>query len=135
MSVMSLEEETGEGRTLADSIPGNDRLEETITGSVYQKELHETLSKALCLLPEEEKEILLLHFYQGYQIKTIGRMKHLARQTVYNRLDKSYRRIRESRFREELETFREHPFREPEGKRKRKCTIQDMSEEERGLLL
>ena len=135
MSVMSLEEETGEGRTLADFIPGNDRLEETITGSVYQKELHETLSKALCLLPEEEKEILLLHFYQGYQIKTIGRMKHLARQTVYNRLDKSYRRIRESRFREELETFREHTFRESEGKRERKCTIQDMSEEERGVLL
>lgn len=135
MSVMSLEEETGEGRTLADSIPGVDSLEETITGSVYRKELHETLSKALCLLPAEEKEILLLHFYQGYQIKAIGRMKGLARQTVYNRLNESYRRIRESEFREELETFRERPFREPEERKERKSDFQDVSKDERGLLL
>lgn len=126
MSVRSLEEETGEGRTLTDSIPGIDILEETITGSVYRKELHETLSKALCLL---------LHFYQGYQIKSIGRMKRLARQTVYNRLKESYRRIRESEFREELETFRERPFREPEERKERKSDFQDVSKDERGLLL
>lgn len=62
-------------------------------------------------------------------------MKRLARQTVYNRINESYRRIRESEFREELETFREQPFRNPEGRMERKCDFQDMSKDERGLML
>ncbi len=135
MTVKSLEEETGEGRTLEDTIPGDDRLEETITGSMYLKELHETLSKALCLLPAEEKEILLMHFYQGYQIKTISEMKHIARQTVYNRLEESYRQIRESEYRDELEVFREYPYREVHQRKERKMDISDVNAKERGLLL
>lgn len=137
MSVMSLEEKAGEegGHTLGDTIPDGANLEEIVTGSVYKKELHETLSKALCLLPPGDKEILLLHFYQRYPIKAIGRMKRLARQTVYNRLNESYIRIRESEFREELETFREHPFRKPKGKAVREYDFQGIEEGERGLLL
>lgn len=137
MDIRRLEEETDEekGHMLKDTIPEIGSLEETITGSIYLKELQETLSKAICLLPLEEKEILLMHFYQGYPIKTIGEMKHIARQTVYNRLEESYRRIRESEFREELEMFREHPFKKPEVNEKRKWDFQNIMKDEREMLL
>lgn len=96
MSVMSLEEKAGEegGHTLGDTIPDGANLEEIVTGSVYKKELHETLSKALCLLPPGDmKELgqqgnsrekagyerkfqllsLLLEHYRGYPAGSRGK--------------------------------------------------------------
>lgn len=62
-------------------------------------------------------------------------MKHIARQIVYNRLEESYRRIRESEFREKLEMFREHSFKKPEVNKKRKWDFQSIMKDEREMLL
>lgn len=135
MAVINLEKETWEGKKLLDSVSATYNLEELITGNMYLKELHEVLSKAIEILTEEEKEILVLHFYQGYKIDIISQRKGLSRQTIYNRLDDSYRKIRESKYRNELEEFREYPFREMEQKKERQYDFQNMSEKERGLML
>lgn len=134
MSAMSLEEKYGEDSTLADSIPDMYNLEELITESVYQKELHEILSKAIDLLPEEEKEVLLLRFYQKRNTFHIAKNMNCTPQNV-SRLSKSaYKKIRDGKYAKELLSFL--PERAINRVTKRtQDSFKDLSEQERGLLI
>jgi len=137
MSMKSLEEqaENCQGKTVGELIPDNGDLEELITGSVYLRELHEILTKSVNLLPDEEKEVVRMRFYQGYTVKEIAKKIHSSKQTVHNRLKEAYQRIKGSEYREILELFRDNPFEEPEEKEERKWQIQGLEETEKMKLM
>lgn len=134
MSAMSLEEKYGEDSTLADSIPAMYNLEELITESVYQKELHEILSKAIDLLPEEEKEVLWMRFYQKRNTSHIAKNMNCTPQNVSRLAKSAYKRIQAGEYAQELLSFL------PERAIDRAIeqiqnSFKDLSEQERGLLL
>lgn len=67
MNQMSLDSYVADGegkqRRLADFVPDNKILEEVVIGSVYQRELHEALNRAMGILEPEEKKIVLMYHY------------------------------------------------------------------------
>ena len=141
MNQMSLDSymTDGEGkqRRFADSVPDGNCLEEAVIGSVYQRELHEALKQAMGILEPEERQIVLLHHYQGRTVSAIAGLFRISKQGIYNRLRTSYQKILQSEHRIILESFLDGPY-NPEKHRRitlHECVVDNLDEKERGMLL
>lgn len=55
----------------------------------------EWLYQAMSLLPQKQKEVLILEFWYGLSAKELSQLLHVARKTVYNRKQKAFSFIRE----------------------------------------
>ena len=54
----------------------------------------EALSRAIVLLPDKYKEVILLHYYQNMNVREIAQALGLAPSSVSNRLKKARERLR-----------------------------------------
>ncbi len=61
----------------------------------YEREADTRLMDALFLLPEKYREILLLHYVEGYQGKEIAHMLKLSEVSVRKRLERGRKKLRE----------------------------------------
>lgn len=52
------------------------------------------LYQAMVLLPEKQKEVLILEFWEGLPIKEIAKTLHVIEKTVYNRKQRAFQFIR-----------------------------------------
>lgn len=127
----------GKQRRLADFVPDVQCMEEVVTGSVYQRELHEALNQAMEILNPEERQIVLLCHYQVRAVSFIAGVFGISRQGVYNRLQVSYQKILQSEYRETRESFLDEPY-NPEKHRRitlHECVVDSLDENEKRMLL
>lgn len=75
-----------EDQTLIDILPGNEHLPET---HLIEKETVSRVKKALMLLPEGLREVLILAYYERLQYKEIAEMLGIPLGTVKSRLHKA----------------------------------------------
>ena len=54
---------------------------------------HEELAQAIVLLPDEYKEVILLHYYQGWGIAEIAEMMELPEGTISSRLSRGRKKL------------------------------------------
>ncbi|WP_313584552.1 sigma-70 family RNA polymerase sigma factor [Lacrimispora sp.] len=126
----------GKQRGIGDCVACVECLEEVVTGSVYQQELHQALHQAMEVLEPTERKIVTLHHYQGRPVSFIARLTGSSRQGIYNRLQISYQKILRSEYREMLESFLDAPCNQERiRKAMHECTVDGLDETERGLLL
>lgn len=94
-----------------DSYISNDEgLEEIVTESVYFEELSKELTEAINILDPDGKMVILMHFYQNRPITYIAKLTNISRQGIYNQLEKAYKKIRDSKHGEILQTFLDAPY-------------------------
>ncbi len=58
------------------------------------QEEQEELARAVLLLPDKYKEVILLHYYQNMNVREIGQALHLAPSSVSNRLNKARAKLK-----------------------------------------
>lgn len=68
--------------TIGDLVASEDNIEETVVGSVWQKELHAALVDALETLDKRQAEILRLEFFERKTFQQIGAALGASAQTV-----------------------------------------------------
>ncbi len=61
----------------------------------YESEEDRRLMDSLLLLPQKYREVLLLHYVEGYQGKEIARMLRLSEASVRKRLERGRKKLRE----------------------------------------
>ncbi|MDE6406062.1 MAG: RNA polymerase sigma factor [Lachnospiraceae bacterium] len=61
----------------------------------YESQEDTRLMDSLLLLPEKYREVLMLHYVEGYQGKEIARMLKLTEASVRKRLERGRRKLRE----------------------------------------
>lgn len=92
-------------RTILDMLESDMEIEETVTYSVYRKELHTELEQAMKLLEKETREIIYSIYYQGNSMESTATILHCSRQNIYNRIGKGFYKILHSPYRARLESF------------------------------
>lgn len=91
--------------TLLDVIEGNEDTEKSVVESIYEKELHEILRKAINQLPDQDREIINLYTYQGWNYESIANIYGITKQAIGESMKRSYKRIRTGKYGQELVTF------------------------------
>lgn len=51
---------------------------------IWSEQLHAALEKALGLIPEDERTIIIIRFYQGKTVREAGRMLSVSKDTAYS---------------------------------------------------
>lgn len=70
-------------------------LEEVLEQSAPVAEEHKEVLEAVLSLPEQYKEVVYLHYYEGYTAPEISRMLGKKLPTVYTRLNRAKQLLRE----------------------------------------
>lgn len=92
-------------KTLLDTIDGNEDPEQEAVMSVYEKELHDTLMSSLDILDGTTKEMIKCVYLLGFSLTKVGKMMNCSQTNVGRRIDRGFAKIRESDYREDLESF------------------------------
>src|SRR5699024_8103376 len=110
-------------------------LEEAVAGSIYLEELHREIDRALKILEEDGRQVILLHFYQGKTVRHIAEVMGCSRQSLYDRMEKDFKKIRESSCGEILQTFRDVPYQDSENRKRDRGAIYSAGEISESLLI
>lgn len=100
---------------LIDCLKTDEILENALTYSVYRKELHRDLQKALELLDMVTRQMIYSVYYQGYSRARTAELFGCSRQNVNERIGKGFYRILHSSHRETLESYMEIGYRYKEN--------------------
>jgi|GEM_PF-490928 len=144
-----LNESDPESGTLQDIIASNENVSQSVIESVTDRELHELMQKVLSILPDNERNVIMLRFYQGHSMSHIANEFQCTRQNISDILKRAYIRIRHSKYSNELIDFLpEYSMRNVYEKYETKYTsdkekyekaserlAKELSENERNLLL
>lgn len=144
-----LNESDPESGTLQDIIASNENVSQSVIESVTDRELHELMQKVLSVLPDNERNVIMLRFYQGHSMNHIANEFQCSRQNISDILKRAYIRIRHSKYANELIDFLpEYSMRNVYEKYETKYTsdkekyekaserlAKELSENERNLLL
>lgn len=107
MQTKSLDEymsEDGEV-SLIDLLSTDERIDELTECSMYQKQLHEELEKALQILDEKTALMIRCAYYQHRSYAETAEIFGGTRQMVSERINKGFYKILHSKYRETLEGF------------------------------
>ena len=124
-------------------------MSQSVIESVTDRELHELMQKVLSILPDNERNVIMLCFYQGHSMSYIANEFQCSRQNISDILKRAYIRIRHSKYANELIDFLpEYSMRNVYEKYETKYTsdkekyekaserlAKELSENERNLLL
>lgn len=102
---MYLNESDPESGTLQDMIASNENVSQSVIESVTDRELHELMRKVLDILPDNERNVIMLRFYQGHSMSHIANDFQCSRQNISDILKRAYIRIRHSKYANELIDF------------------------------
>jgi len=107
MSIRSLDEYiSGDGDTsLLDMLSTDEKIEELVGSSEYQKELHKELEAALSLLDNKTVLMIKCAYYQRNNYTKTAEIFECSRQAVDERIKKGFYKILHSKHRETLESF------------------------------
>lgn len=78
---------------LIEFIANDDNVEEAVAGSIYLKELHQSLNKALDKLDKREKAMVICKFYQNFSYGRVANVFQCSKQNVYDRIAKAFLKI------------------------------------------
>ena len=100
-----LDDYSDETVTMKDIIAGEYDTERECIESVYLNELHDTLQEALSYLPENDRRMVVMRYYQGLSDRQISDLIGCTQQNVSQRIKYSFWRIRHSKHAKELLEF------------------------------
>lgn len=95
----------GPEETILDYIAGDDDVEVEAIDKVYLRDLHDLLFKAIKILSDDEKEMLIDHFFKGQSLSYIGHARSCSKQNINNHLEHSYYVIRHGKYARDLRLF------------------------------
>ena len=90
---------------LLDMLSTDERIDELVGCSEYQKELHEELEAALSILDDKTALMIRCAYYQRNNYTKTAEIFGCSRQAVDERIKKGFYRILHSKHREKLESF------------------------------
>ena len=90
---------------LLDMLSTDERIDELVGCSEYQKELHEELEAALSILDDKTALMIRCAYYQRNNYTKTAEIFGCSRQAVDERIKKGFYRILHSEHREKLESF------------------------------
>lgn len=107
MSTASLDEYISEDEDtkLIDLVASDEKIDDLVGGSEYQKELHKELEDALSILDQKTALMIRCVFYQKYGYERTAAIFNCSRQWVHECVNKGFYRILHSKHREKLESF------------------------------
>lgn len=107
MRTRSLDEYISEdgGSSLLDLLSTDEKIDDLAGGSVYQRELHTELEKALSFLDAKTALMIRCVYYQRHSYARTAEIFGCSRQAVDERVKKGFYKILHSRHREKLEGF------------------------------
>lgn len=107
METRSLDEYISEdsGSSLMDMLAADEKVDELVGGSEYQRELHEELERALSLLDDKTALMIRCVYYQQYNYARTAEIFGCSRQAVDGRIKKGFYKILHSKHKEKLESF------------------------------
>lgn len=129
-----LKEDDKESGNLLDMIAGSEDVEVVGIESVYLKELHEALKRAIGTLPKNTEKIITAVYFQKFSMSHIADINGCTKANISQSIKKGFQIIRTGKHAAELLEFL------PEGavNRAEKKIVNDfkeLSEQERGLLI
>lgn len=107
MRTLSLDEYiSGDGESsLMDMLSTDDKIDELVCGSEYQKDLHRELEEALSILDYKTAMMIRCAYYQRNSYVRTAEIFGCSRQAVDERIKKGFYKILHSKHRETLESF------------------------------
>lgn len=124
-----------EAGTVLDMISSQENTGADAIIGTYGRELHETLMKAIGMLPDREREVILARHYQGFNTRHIAKILMCTSQNVSQLARSAYRRLRTGKYGAELATFLPEDIRGKIRRRIEQDKYSGLSDEERRLLL
>lgn len=124
-----------EAGTVLDMISSQENTDADAIIGAYGRELHETLMKAIGMLPDREREVILARHYQGFNTGHIAKILMCTSQNVSQLARSAYRRMRTGRYAAELATFLPEDMRGKIRRRIEQDKYAGLSDDERRLLL
>lgn len=107
MSIKSLDEYISDdgGTSLLDLLSTDEKIEELVGSSEFQKELHKELDAALSILDSKTAMMIRCAYYQRNNYAKTAEIFGCSRQAVDERIKKGFYKILHSKHRERLERF------------------------------
>ena len=107
LQTKSLDEYVSEdgSTSLMDMISTDERIDDLVGGSEYQKELHEELEEALKMLDEKTALMIRCAYYQNRSYNETAGIFGCTKQAVNTRIKQGFYKILHSKHREALESF------------------------------
>ena len=107
LQTKSLDEYVSEdgSTSLMDMISTDERIDDLVGGSEYQKELHEELEEALKMLDEKTALMIRCAYYQNRSYNETAGIFGCTKQAVNTRIKQGFYKILHSKHREVLESF------------------------------
>ena len=129
-----LNENDKDSGTVLDMLKGKSDTEETGIDSVYDRELHDILIRAIGTLPEKQKNAIIERHYQGLSDELIAKHWNCTKQNIQTLRAKGYEKIRTGRYARELSSFL--PERSAlRAEKQFQEVFEELSEQERDLLV
>ena len=97
--------EDGDGKSLLDRIAAGEGFEEAIIAQEWQRELHGVIMKAVRELKEDEREIIIRHYFQGVTLSGIADSMKVTRQAISEKKKFALYALRVGKFASELAEF------------------------------
>ncbi len=91
--------------SLIDMLSTDERIDELVGGSEYQRELHEELEAALAILDNKTAMMIRCAYYQRNNYTKTAEIFGCSRQAVNERIKKGFYKILHSKYRKRLEGF------------------------------
>lgn len=91
--------------SLMDTLSTDERIDDLVGGSEYQKELHEELEEALKMLDEKTALMIRCAYYQNRSYNETAEIFGCTKQAVNTRIKQGFYKILHSKHREALESF------------------------------
>lgn len=106
MRIRSLDEYISEdGSNLFDLLSIDEKIDDLVGGSEYQRELHNELDAALGILDQKTALMICCVYYQGKGYARTAKIFGCSRQAADERIKKGFYKILHSKHREKLESF------------------------------
>ena len=91
--------------TLLDVLSSDEDIEDYVVTQEWLKSLHSLLLTALQELPEDDREIIIQHYFHGIPIWRMADERGQSRQTIWNKKNKAFQSIRTGKHGQELAEY------------------------------
>ncbi len=91
--------------SLLDFLSSDTEMENTVISQEWHKELHRILFEALADIPDEQRSLIVRHYFNGRTFRQLAEEYHITPQTLYNWKEAAFCSIRTGKYGKALAEF------------------------------